>query len=168
MSWDANALIGQQLGQFQIKDELGRGGMAVVYKGYQPSLDRWVAIKTLPTESAGNRDMVSRFHREAEAMVALNHTNIVQIIDKGEEGGLYYFAMEFVDGPSLQDLLKQEQMSMDLLFDVACQVCDGLEYAHRKGIVHRDMKPGNVLYEQATGLAKIADFGIARLTKKPE
>ena len=168
MSWDANALIGQQLGQFQIKDELGRGGMAVVYKGYQPSLDRWVAIKTLPTESAGNRDMVSRFHREAEAMVALNHTNIVQIIDKGEEGGLYYFAMEFVDGPSLQDLLKQEQMSMDLLFDVACQVCDGLEYAHRKGIVHRDMNPGNVLYEQATGLAKIADFGIARLTKKPE
>ena len=92
------SLVNQTLGQFQIKDELGRGGMAVVYKGYQPSLDRWVAIKTLPSEMTGDRDMVSRFHREAEAMVALNHSNIVQIIDKGQDQGLYYFAMEFVEG----------------------------------------------------------------------
>ncbi|MGE0710817.1 MAG: protein kinase [Planctomycetota bacterium] len=168
MTWEANALIGQTLGQFELKSELGRGGMAVVYKGYQPSLDRWVAIKTLPAESSANRDLVSRFHREAEAMVSLNHTNIVQIIDKGQDKGLYFFAMEFVEGPSLADMLKQEQMSMDLLFDVALQVCDGLEYAHRKGIVHRDMKPGNVLFEQSTGLAKVADFGIARLTQKSE
>jgi serine/threonine protein kinase len=160
------SLVNQTLGQFQIKDELGRGGMAVVYKGYQPSLDRWVAIKTLPAEMTGDRDMVSRFHREAEAMVALNHSNIVQIIDKGQDQGLYYFAMEFVEGPSLKDLLKQESMSMDLLFDICVQVADGLAYAHKKGIVHRDIKPANILYEKTTGLAKVADFGIARVTNK--
>ena len=165
--WEADSLVGQTLGQFQIKSELGRGGMAVVYKGYQPSLDRWVAIKTLPNEFAGNRDMVSRFHREAEAMVQLNHTNIVQIIDKGEDKGSYYFAMEFVEGPSLRDLLKREQLSSDLMFDILGQVADGLGYAHRKGIVHRDIKPANILWEESTSLAKVADFGIARLTQKP-
>ncbi len=166
--WEADSLVGQTLGQFEIKSELGRGGMAVVYKGYQPSLDRWVAIKTLPRESAANRDLVSRFHREAEAMVSLNHTNIVQIIDKGEDKAYYYFAMEFVEGPSLRDLLKQEQLSVELLFDIALQICEGLAYAHKKGIVHRDIKPANVFWEQGTSLAKIGDFGIARLTAKPE
>ncbi len=156
------SLVNETVGQFQIKEELGRGGMAVVYKGYQPSLDRWVAIKTLPAESSADRELVARFHREAEAMVQLNHSNIVQIIDKGQDKGLYYFAMEFVEGPSLKDLLKQETLSMDLMFDVAAQVCDGLAYAHKKGIVHRDIKPANILYEKSTGLAKVADFGIAR------
>ncbi|MCO5167796.1 MAG: protein kinase [Planctomycetes bacterium] len=160
------SLVNETLGQFQIKEELGRGGMAVVYKGYQPSLDRWVAIKTLPAEMSGDRDMVSRFHREAEAMVSLNHSNIVQIIDKGQDRGLYYFAMEFVEGPSLKDLLKQEAVSVDLLFDVCTQVCEGLGYAHKKGIIHRDIKPANILYEKGTGLAKVADFGIARVTNK--
>jgi predicted Ser/Thr protein kinase len=168
VSGDNLGLIGQTLGEYQIHAELGRGGMAVVYKGYDPSLERWVAIKTLPQESSGDRDLVSRFGREAKAMGALNHTNIVQIIGSGVDRGLHYFVMEFVEGPSLQDLLKQEQLSMDLMFDIATQVCDGLEYAHKKGIVHRDIKPGNVLYEAGTGLAKIADFGIARLTHKPE
>ena len=168
MSGDNLGLIGQTLGEYQIHDELGRGGMAVVYKAYDPSLERWVAIKTLPAESSSDRDLVSRFGREAKAMGALNHTNIVQIIGSGEDRGLHYFVMEFVEGPSLQELLKQEVLSMDLMFDIATQVCDGLEYAHKKGIVHRDIKPGNVLYEQSTGLAKIADFGIARLTHKPE
>ncbi|MCW8139805.1 MAG: serine/threonine protein kinase, partial [Planctomycetota bacterium] len=160
------SLVNETLGQFQIKEELGRGGMAVVYKGYQPSLDRWVAIKTLPAEMSADRDMVSRFHREAEAMVSLNHSNIVQIIDKGQDRGLYYFAMEFVEGPSLKDLLKQETVSMDLLFDICAQVSEGLGYAHKKGIVHRDIKPANILFEKGTGLAKVADFGIARVTNK--
>ena len=158
------SLMNETVGGFQIKEELGRGGMAVVYKGYQPSLDRWVAIKTLPAEMSADRDMVSRFHREAEAMVALNHSNIVQIIDKGQDKGVYYFAMEFVEGPSLKDLLKQDTLNMDLLFDISIQVCDGLAYAHKKGIVHRDIKPANILYEKPTGLAKVADFGIARVT----
>ncbi|RMG14119.1 MAG: serine/threonine protein kinase, partial [Planctomycetota bacterium] len=165
--WAQNELIGKQLGQFQIKEELGRGGMAVVYKGYQPSLDRWVAIKTLPRDFAGNREMVSRFHREAEAMVSLNHTNIVQIIDKGEDQGYYFFAMEFVEGPTLKELLKQGTLRVHLLYDIAIQVAEGLAYAHKKGIVHRDIKPANIFWEESTSLAKIGDFGIARLTEKP-
>ncbi len=166
MAKGPGSLLGQTLGQFAIKEELGRGGMAVVYKGYQQSLDRWVAIKTLPIELAADREMVSRFHREAEAMVSLNHTNIVQIIDKGEDKGCYYFAMEFVAGPSLKDMLKESELSIDLLFEVSIQVCEGLGYAHKKGIIHRDIKPANILWETGTSLAKVADFGIARVNNK--
>src|SRR5581483_4354036 len=150
------------------KEEIARGGMGVVYKGYQPSLDRWVAIKTLPIDLAGDRDLVARFQREAEAMVRLNHANIVQIIDRGEDGGQYYFAMEFVEGPSVKDLLKSDTIDTDKLFDVLTQTCDGLDYAHKKGLVHRDIKPANLLYEEKTGIVKIADFGIAHFSKKDE
>ena len=97
--------------------------MGVVYKGYQPSLDRWVAIKTLPTDLAADRDLVARFQREAEAMVRLNHANIVQIIDRGQESGQDYFAMEFVEGPSVKDLLKSETIETDRLFDIVLQTC---------------------------------------------
>jgi serine/threonine protein kinase len=149
------------LGQFEITGELGRGGMAVVFKGYQPSLDRHVAIKTLPADRTDNREMVSRFKREVSTMVALNHTNVVQIIDSGEEQGLHYYAMEFVDGPDLKGLMK-EGLTIDQAFDISLQICDGLGYAHKKGMIHRDVKPANVLWETSTGLAKMADFGIAK------
>jgi predicted Ser/Thr protein kinase len=164
----AKSLVGGKLGQFEIRSEIARGGMGVVYKGYQPSLDRWVAIKTLPTDLAADRDLVARFQREAEAMVRLNHANIVQIIDRGQEAGQYYFAMEFVEGPSVKDLLKSETIETDKLFDIVLQTCDGLEYAHKKGLVHRDVKPANLLYEERTGVVKIADFGIAHFSKKDD
>ncbi|MBI3724373.1 protein kinase [bacterium] len=166
--WEGKSLVGQRLGQFEVKDEIARGGMGVVYKGYQPSLDRWVAIKTLPIDLAGDRDLVARFQREAEAMVRLNHANIVQIIDRGEDQGQYYFAMEFVEGPSVKDLLKSETIDTDKIFDILLQTCDGLDYAHKKGLVHRDIKPANLLFEEKTGVVKIADFGIAHFSKKDE
>jgi predicted Ser/Thr protein kinase len=166
--WEGKSLVGGKLGQFDVKEEIARGGMGVVYKGYQPSLDRWVAIKTLPIDLAGDRDLVARFQREAEAMVRLNHANIVQIIDRGEDSGQYYFAMEFVEGPSVKDLLKKDTIDTDKLFDMLTQTCDGLEYAHKKGLVHRDIKPANLLFEEKTGTVKIADFGIAHFSKKDE
>ncbi|HZV03288.1 MAG TPA: protein kinase [Planctomycetota bacterium] len=167
--FEAKSLVGGTLGQFEVKSEIARGGMGVVYKGYQPSLDRWVAIKTLPMDLAGDRELVSRFQREAKAMAALQGSNnIVQVIDSGQDQGQYYMAMEYVEGPSVKDLLKSETIDSDKLFDVLTQTCDGLDYAHKKGLVHRDIKPANLLYEEKTGIVKIADFGIAHFSKKDE
>jgi serine/threonine protein kinase len=166
--FEAQSLVGGTLGQFEIKAEIARGGMGVVYKGYQPSLDRWVAIKTLPMDLAGDRELVSRFQREAKAMSLLNHANIVQVIDSGQDKGQYYIAMEYVEGPSVKDLLKSETIDTTKIFDVLIQTCDGLDYAHKKNLVHRDIKPANLLYEEKTGSVKIADFGIAHFTKKDE
>ncbi|MEZ0228436.1 MAG: protein kinase, partial [Planctomycetota bacterium] len=166
--FEAKSLVGLTLDQFEVKSEIARGGMGVVYKGYQPSLDRWVAIKTLPIDLAGDRELVSRFQREAKAMAALNHNNIVQCIHSGESAGQYYIAMEYVEGPSVKDLLKSPTIETDKIFDILAQTCDGLEYAHKKGLVHRDIKPANLLYEEKTGCVKIADFGIAHFSKKDE
>ncbi len=166
--FEAKSLVGGTLGQFEVKSEIARGGMGVVYKGYQPSLDRWVAIKTLPMDLAGDRDLVARFKREAQAMSLLNHANIVQVIDSGQDQGQYYMAMEYVEGPSVKDLLKSETIDTDRIFDIIVQTCEGLDYAHKKSLVHRDIKPANLLYEEKTGVVKIADFGIAHFTKKDE
>ncbi|MCC6738888.1 MAG: protein kinase, partial [Planctomycetia bacterium] len=155
-----------KLGPYETTELLGRGGMAVVYKGMQQSLGRVVAIKILPKEFSRDRQFVGRFHREAESVAKLNHPNIIQIIDKGEDKGTCYFVMEYVKGQSLSAKLADKGVTMKELVEVAVQVCSALHYAHEQGVVHRDIKPANILLDETTGVAKVADFGIAQLAEK--
>jgi serine/threonine protein kinase len=158
----APGLTGQTLGQYRILEELGRGGMAVVYKAYQPALDRCVAIKVLPRELTFDREFVERFLREAKAAARLNHPNIVTIHDVGRAEGAHFIVMEYVDGPSLAELLqRREGLPSQRASRVVSDVARALDYAHQRGFVHRDVKPGNILLS-ADGTAKLVDFGIVK------
>ncbi|MCE9582098.1 MAG: protein kinase [Planctomycetes bacterium] len=158
--------VKMKLGPYETTEILGRGGMAVVYKGMQQSLGRIVAIKVLPKEFSRDRQFVGRFHREAESVAKLNHPNIIQIIDKGEDGGTCYFVMEYVKGMSLGARLANKGVTFKELLEIGLQVCSALHYAHEQGVVHRDIKPANILLDDTTGIAKVADFGIAQLAEK--
>ncbi|NQT87646.1 protein kinase, partial [bacterium] len=154
---------GDTLGGCRIEGLLGRGGMAVVYKAVQLSLERHVALKVLPANLARNDQFVKRFSREASALARLSHSNIVSILDKGVENHTYYFVMEYVEGKSLQGRLQREKkLSPQETHDILQGVCAALEYAHEHKIVHRDLKPGNILLDP-NGTPKLADFGIARI-----
>ncbi len=155
----------ERLGHYQIIEEIGRGGMAVVYKGIQSSLNRTVAIKVLPAGFARDREFIARFDREAETIARLSHPNIIQIIDRGREEGVCYFVMEFVDGLSLDDFLKSQTLTYRQLLDIAIQVGRALAYAHGKGIVHRDLKPSNILIARDSLTVKVADFGLVQLAQ---
>lgn len=154
--------IADRFPQFEITECLGRGGMGVVYKARQKSLDRWVALKILAPERVGQEKFAERFAREAQTLARLNHPNIVGVFDYGETGGLYYFVMEFVDGVNLRDLLREGRLEAKQALAIVPPICDALQYAHEKGIVHRDIKPENLLLDRE-GRVKIADFGIAAL-----
>ena len=148
--------------QFEITECLGRGGMGVVYKARQKSLNRWVAIKILAPELVGEERFAERFAREAQTLACLSHPNIVTVFDYGETDGLYYIVMEFVDGVNLRDLLREGTLEPQQALSIVPPVCEALQYAHDKGIVHRDIKPENLLLDR-DGRIKIADFGIASL-----
>ena len=155
-------LIGQTLAQYQILGEIGRGGMAVVYRAYQPTLERYVAIKVLPQQFTFDREFVERFLREARAAAKLNHPNIVTIHDVGHADGIYYIVMEYLEGPSLTDLLRQQRALLSQqAAQIVAQVASALDYAHGQGFVHRDVKPGNILLG-AGDVAKLTDFGIVK------
>ena len=154
--------IADRFPQFEITECLGRGGMGVVYKARQKSLNRWVAIKILAPERVGQEKFAERFAREAQTLARLSHPNIVSVFDYGETGGLYYFVMEFVDGVNLRDLLREGRLEAKQALAIVPPICDALQYAHEKGIVHRDIKPENLLLDRE-GRVKIADFGIAAL-----
>ncbi|MBI1852985.1 MAG: serine/threonine protein kinase [Planctomycetes bacterium] len=139
--------------------EIGRGGMGRVFKARHRRLGRTVAVKFLPPEVARDPEHQARFEREARALAMLDHPNIVRVYDAGGEGERAYVVMEFVEGPSLS---KESPMPVRRALDVAKQVCDALAYAHARGIVHRDIKPQNLLVD-ADGRVKVADFGIARI-----
>ncbi|HHE73293.1 MAG TPA: hypothetical protein ENL34_13545 [Chloroflexi bacterium] len=157
-----NNLIGKTLGQYQILEEIGRGGMAVVYKAHQPTLERYVAIKVLPQQFTFDREFVERFLREARAAARLNHPNIVTIHDVGQADGTYYIVMEYLEGPSLADLLRQQRaLPPQQAAQIVAQVASALDYAHQQGFVHRDVKPSNILLG-AGGVAKLTDFGIVK------
>ena len=152
-----------RLGHFQVVARLGHGGMGDVYRGYEESLDRTVAIKALPPELARQKDFVHRFTTEAKAAASLVHPNIVRIYFIGEDQGHHFFAMQFVDGETLGDLLKREgRMGLQQGLDVAQQVLSGLAEAHRHGMVHRDIKPSNILLDATSGKALLADFGLVK------
>ncbi|MFT5468003.1 MAG: serine/threonine protein kinase [Verrucomicrobiales bacterium] len=148
--------------QFELTECLGRGGMGVVYKARQKSLDRWAAIKILAPELVGEEQFAERFAREAQILASLSHPNIVTVFDYGETDGLYYIVMEFVDGVNLRDLLREGKLEPQQALKIVPPVCEALQYAHDKGIVHRDIKPENLLLDR-DGRIKIADFGIAAL-----
>ena len=156
-----DSLIGQQFGPYKITEKLGEGGMAVVYKGYQQSLNRYVAIKVLRQELAQDEEFVARFRREALAVADLDHPNILHVYDAGFVQGLYYIVMAYVDGGSLRDLVGQGPLEPDYALSIAAQMADALHHAHQRGIVHRDVKPNNILLSR-DGRPLLSDFGIAK------
>jgi len=155
-----------KLGKFQIRRELGKGAMGIVYEGHDPMIDRVVALKTIRAENLQGEDaqeQLARFRREAQAAGRLTHPNIVGIYDFGEDAGTYYIAMEFVKGRELQSYLEaNERFAMHDIVRVMGQLLEALQYSHKHGVVHRDIKPSNIII-LADGTAKVADFGIARL-----
>lgn len=156
-----DSLIGQTIGPYKIVEKIGEGGMAVVYKGYQQSLNRYVAIKTLRAELAQDEQFVARFRREALAVAELNHPNILHVYDAGVAYGLYYIVMAYVDGGSLRDLIAQGPLEIEYAVSIAAQIADALDHAHRQGIIHRDVKPNNILISR-DGRPLLTDFGIAK------
>jgi serine/threonine protein kinase len=148
--------------QLEILECLGRGGMGVVYKARQKSLNRLVALKLLAPERADDAKFATRFAKEAQALAALNHPHIVTIHDFGQAGGFFFLLMEFVDGVNLRQAMTAGRFTPEQALAIVPPVCEALQYAHEHGIVHRDIKPENLLMDKA-GRVKIADFGIAKM-----
>jgi serine/threonine protein kinase len=152
---------GRMIGGYQITDEIGRGGMAIVCRAYQPQLERWVAIKIMHT-GIDSEEFLARFRREARAIAALRHPNIVTIYDYGEEGDLAYIVMEYVPGGSLKSNLTDEPMAWPDAATLIIPVGRALAYAHSQGVVHRDVKPANILLARPEW-PLLADFGLIKL-----
>jgi serine/threonine protein kinase len=140
-------LVGQNLGQYRIVEPIGAGGMATVYKAYQPGLDRYVAVKILPAQHALTPGFKERFMREAKAVAQLSHPNILPIYDVGIEGDLSYFVMKYVPDHTLSHLMGRP-MPLLRVSRYVKQVAGALDHAHRRGILHRDIKPANMLFEE--------------------
>jgi serine/threonine-protein kinase len=153
----------ERIGKYRILGEVGRGTMGVVYEAMDPVLKRRVALKTISVQVGPDEEALQRFRREAQAAALLNHPNIVTIHDYGEESGLLYMAMEFLEGPDLRDAIDNDMLgSLEQKLDVMDRILDALEYAHTQEVVHRDVKPANI--HLGTGRqVKIMDFGLARM-----
>src|SRR5580704_1748554 len=156
-------MVGQKIAQYQFLEKLGAGGMGDIYKAQDTRLNRFVAIKVLSTASSGDPERRRRFVQEAQAASALNHPNIITIHDIISEGGSEYMVMEFVSGKTLSDLIPKGGLRFPQALKIAVQMTDALTVAHHAGIVHRDLKPANVMVTDS-GLVKILDFGLAKLT----
>jgi eukaryotic-like serine/threonine-protein kinase len=156
------SLIGKTLGSYQILEEIGRGGMAIVYRAFQPSLNRHVAIKVLPPYLAHEPQFIQRFVREARAAARLRHPNIVVVYDVAEEEGLYYITMEYLEGQTLRDLIeRQGALPPVRTARIAHQIAAALDHAHQHGLVHRDVKPANIFVGRDDHVT-LTDFGIAK------
>jgi predicted Ser/Thr protein kinase len=154
----------EKIGRYVVTGELGKGAMGVVYRATDPNIGRTLALKTmrLDIHGANSADMLKRFQNEARAAGVLNHRNIVTIYDAGEADGMFYIAMEFIAGATLAGLLRDRKtLSPMEAADIGAQICEGLDYAHYKGVIHRDIKPANIMIA-GDGTVKIMDFGIAK------
>ncbi|MCP4415227.1 MAG: protein kinase [Chloroflexi bacterium] len=165
----SDTLSGKKIGKYVIKEKLGSGGMAEVYKGYQENLDRFVAIKMMHAFLISDQDFLNRFQREARAMASLNHPNIVSVYDFDVYGdNSYYLVMEYVRGGTLKEHLEalarsEERMPLTNVVKMVAEIADALAYAHRREMVHRDIKPANIMLNEETERAVLTDFGIVKL-----
>src|SRR5215216_2584861 len=158
-----NIQPGQMLGPYRIIHQVGRGGMANVYKAYQPSVDRYVAIKVLPTQLAESKEFAKRFQQEARIIAMLEHPHILPVFDYGESDGIAYFVMRYLDAGTLKDKMEAGRpLPINEIDRIFTQLTDALSYAHGRGVVHRDLKPANALID-AQGNLFLTDFGIAKL-----
>jgi serine/threonine protein kinase len=154
----------KNIGRYEIKKELGRGGMATVYLAFDPSFDREVAIKVLPREFLHNPQFLDRFQREIKTIAQLEHPSIVPVYDVGEHDGLPFFVMRYMPNGSLSDKIENGRLSLVDTARIVEKLASALSYAHRKGIVHRDLKPDNILFDE-DNLPFISDFGIAKFSQ---
>jgi serine/threonine-protein kinase len=151
------------IGKYRIERELGRGAMGVVYKAFDPVVERAVAIKTIRLDVENAEELVTRLRREAKSVGQLEHQNIVTLYDAGESSGLFYLAMQFIQGETLQDrITRQKWFTLKEVLEVFEQVCAGLDYAHQRGVIHRDIKPANIMITHDS-VIKLTDFGIAKV-----
>lgn len=164
---DSGTWTGKMLGKYEIGLLIGQGGMAQVYKGRHLALKRDVAIKFIHSHLVGGEGFIERFQREAQLVAALRHPNIVQVYDLDTDGGVYYMVMEFIDGSTLASQLDQMRaqnrlFSLEQTIDLLLPLCNALDYAHSQGMIHRDVKPGNVMFT-SKGQPVLTDFGLAKI-----
>ncbi|MFZ5911652.1 MAG: serine/threonine protein kinase [Chloroflexota bacterium] len=157
-------LTGKQFGPYQIVAPLGEGGMASVYKAYQPAMERYVALKVLPRHFAEEPQFTARFQREAKILAQLQHPYILPVFDSGQAEGYSYIVMPFVQSGTLTDLLKGRPLPLPLVRQIITQIGEALNYAHARGLIHRDVKPSNVLIDES-GNCLLTDFGLARIVE---
>ncbi|MCP4692205.1 MAG: protein kinase [Desulfobacterales bacterium] len=151
-----------EYGRYQVVDELGKGTMGVVYKAHDPHIDRAVALKVLRRDRVTSDEFVQRFLTEAKAIGRLNHPGIVMVYDVGQDDDVIYIAEEFLEGKPLNQIMREDRLSFEQVADIGVQVAEAMDYAHEKGIIHRDIKPPNIIVSP-DGRVKITDFGIARI-----
>ncbi len=160
-------LSGRTIGGYQLTERIGHGGGAVVYRAFQPQLERWVAVKVLHIEDAGGQQFLRRFRREAHAIASLRHPNILNIYDYGEDQGYAFIVMEYVEGGSLQARLDDTPLDDTEALALIIPVGEALAYAHSRGIIHRDVKPGNILLARPDW-PLLADFGLVKVVDAPQ
>ena len=155
---------GTKLGPYEILSAIGAGGMGEVYKARDTRLDRIVAIKVLPTHLADRSELRERFEREAKTIASLNHPHICVLYDIGQQDGIDYLVMEYLEGETLAQRLQKGPLPLEQVLQFAIEIADALDKAHRKGITHRDLKPGNVMLTKSG--TKLLDFGLAKLKQE--
>ena len=155
-------LLGKTLGRYHIVDQLGEGGMASVYRAFDTRLDRYVALKVIGTSMQDSANFLKRFEREAKALAQLSHSNIVKVYDYGEEGGLPYLVMEYLPGGTLKQKMSGLPMPYAQAARLIAPIAHALAYAHKINIIHRDVKPANILFSDSNS-PMLSDFGIAKM-----